>query len=191
MRLGARDTLLGLLPWGAACLVIACIVHIVSVLAMPRLAPRDSFARLAAVGPANRMTVLAQAEPGREVVPFIDPAFSFAVCPFDLAGGPVGVTALATDDTFLALSFHDRQSRVFYALTDRAATKGKIDIVVATAAQVDALEAQDNEDEPPSELRLTAPERQGYVLVRVLKEPGRTARDVEASLQAVRCAASK
>ena len=40
------DRLLNFLPWAIATLMIAAMTHLVSVLLMPALAPKDAYARL-------------------------------------------------------------------------------------------------------------------------------------------------
>jgi uncharacterized membrane protein len=77
------------------------------------------------------------------------------------------VAANADGDDFLALSFHARAGRVFHAITDRAAIKGKIDIVIGDARQMDALQSASDEASP-QEVRITAPTKRGFVLVRSL-----------------------
>jgi uncharacterized membrane protein len=168
VRLTLPDRFFDYLPWAAATLLIAGIVHIVSILLMPSLAPRDAYARLlAAVGdaPMNKLVILPPMAPGAEPLPFEDPAFAEAVCVYDLSKGLLHVTATADGEDLLGLSFHARAGRVFHAVTDRAAIKGKIDIVIGDERQMDALQSESDEG-PPQEVRLTAPTKRGFVLVR-------------------------
>ena len=55
----------------------------------------------------------------------LDPAVASAVLSFRPANGPVRVRAPLGRAGFASLSFHTRRGAVFYALTDRAATKGR------------------------------------------------------------------
>lgn len=158
------------LAWLAAVLSLAGIVHLATILAMPRLAPKDPFARIAALGPANKMVLLPPVAPGQEVLPFEDPATAIAACPYDLARGPVRLRGQIPPNTLVLLSFHARRGQTYYSMTDRSALRGKIDVVIATRDQLDDIEANDNEDELPQELRLESPSRQGFVLVRTLAE---------------------
>lgn len=163
------DRYLDLLPWAIATLFIAGIVHIVSVLLMPTVAPRDAFVRLAeiaAAGAPDGFTPLPPMAPGAEPLPFEDPAFAEAVCVYDLSKGLLRVSGPADGEDYLALSFHARGGRIFHAITDRSAIKGKIDIVIGDERQIEALESADIEDAPPQEVRLMAPTRRGFVLVR-------------------------
>jgi uncharacterized membrane protein len=189
VRLTLPDRFFDYLPWVAATLFVAGIVHIVSVLLMPSLAPRDAYARvLAAVGdaPTNTLVALPPMAPGAELLPFEDPAFAEGVCVYDLSKGLLRVTAAADGEDLLALSFHARAGRVFHAITDRAAIKGRIDIVIGDERQMEALQSESDEA-PPQEVRLTAPTKRGFVLVRSFaKRPSDQARARE-RLASVTC----
>ncbi len=191
------DTYLGLLPWGIATLLIAAIVHIVSVLLMPAVAPRDALARLTdyaqraqarGESPASGFLPLPPIKAGADALPFEDPAFDEAVCAYDLSKGPLRVSTATDGEDYLALSFHAGAGRIYHAITDRSAIKGKIDIVVGDAAQIEALEAGDDEEAAPTqEVRLTAPTKRGFVLVRSLaKRPSDHVRSRE-RLKSVTC----
>ena len=64
----------------ALCVVLAGLIHIVAVLTLPMLAPRDAHARLAALGPANKMIQLPLPAPGRQVMPLMAPDVRYAIC---------------------------------------------------------------------------------------------------------------
>ena len=184
-----RDRLLGTFPFIAAVFVIGGIVHIVSVLAMPAVAPQDALTRLAAVAPQGEgVVLLPPATPGREIMPYEDPSVALGFCRFDLSRGVYRIRTAIDGEHFIALSFHSRSGRVFYATTDRSALRGKIDVAIVTAAQLEALEANDPEDEPPPELRLQAPASAGFVLVRALAERASEMPNAEARVSAVTCA---
>ena len=61
-------------------LVLAGLIHIVAVLTLPLLAPKNAHARLAALGPANTMIELPPAAPGRQVMPMMAPDVRYAFC---------------------------------------------------------------------------------------------------------------
>jgi uncharacterized membrane protein len=171
MRL--RDRALDLLPWAIATLIVAGLVHIVSVLLMPAVAPRDALARLEAASALAKttekgVTLLAPAGSKEAPLPFEDPAMVEGVCLFDLSKGMVRVNGAVEGDEFLAISFHSGSGKIFHAMTDRSAIKGKIDFVVGDARQIDALESGDSDEAPPQEVRLTSPSRRGFVLIRAL-----------------------
>ncbi len=188
MRLNS-DRLFDYLPWVAATLLVAGIVHIVSVLLMPAVAPRTAYARvLQSVGAAGagKLTLLPPPAPGADPLPFEDPAFAEGVCVYDLTKGLLRVETSTDADDFLALSFHSGGGRLYHAITDRAAIKGKIDIVIGDERQMDALQAAADEA-PPQEVRLTSPTKRGFVLVRAFaKRPADQAR-ARARLESVNC----
>jgi uncharacterized membrane protein len=156
--------------WIVAVLCVAGIVHLATILVLPRIAPKNPYARVAALGPANRLVMLPPVEPGREVLPFEDPATAVAACPYDLTRGAVRLRGQLAPDALVLLSFHGRFGQTFYSMTDRSALRGRIDVVIATRGQLDDIEANDSEDELPQELRLESPARQGFILLRALAE---------------------
>lgn len=185
------DSLFDALPWIVATLFIAGIVHIVSVLLMPEVAPRDAFARLTAATKGaettkDGVTILAAATPGEEIVPFEDPALAEGVCLFDLSKGLLRVRAVADAENFLAISFHARNGRIFHAMTDRSAIKGKVDIVIGDARQIEALESED-EEAPTHEVRVTSPTKHGFVLIRSLAKRPTDRERAEQRVRAVAC----
>jgi len=179
MTMKAR--LVDLLPWAAATLVVAAIVHVVSILLMPEVAPRAALTRLSEIArdaelTPNGVVLLPAAAPGVEPLPNEDPAFAEGACLFDLAEGLLRVRASGDGDDFLGLSFHSAGGRVFHAMTDRSMIKGEIEFIVGLAAQIEELENED-EEAPPQEVHLTAPARRGFVLIRSLaKRPSDMAR---------------
>lgn len=190
MRLTLPDRFFDYLPWAAATLLIAGIVHIVSVLLMPAVAPQTAYARLLrAVGdtPTEGLVKLATAAPGAEPLPFEDPAFAEGVCVYDLSRGLLRVSTPADGADFLALSFHSGGGRLYHAITDRAAIKGKIDIVIGDEKQMDALQGAADEA-PPQEVRLTSPTKRGFVLVRAFAKRAMDQTRARERLDAVRCA---
>ena len=185
MNWGFRMT--GWAPWIAGIFVIAGLVHILSILAMPLLAPQDAFARLTPVTPLNQLAILDNGPAGRELLPFEDPAIAIAVCRFDLTDGALRLRATLDGDGLTLMTFRNRFGTAFYGMNDRGTARGRLDVVIATRAQLDAFEAQDEEDEVPQDLRLLAPSLEGFVLLRALAlEPGQRA-IAEARLKAVAC----
>lgn len=179
------DRALNLAPWALGCLFVAGIVHLSTILLMPHVATRDAYARLG--GGPNRPTLIAADAEGVRPTPFDDPMAALAICRFDLTKGPMRIQANASGEHFLSLAFHDRASRIFYATTDRAAVRGKIDIVLLDAAQLAHLQAEDTEDSAPQELRLEAPSPYGFMLIRALVERESDRARAEAAVQAVSC----
>lgn len=169
-------------------LVLGGIVHLVSILALPRLATRNADALLEPLAGRHEVVLLDRDMAGAGgTIPYRDPASAVAVCRFDLSNGPVRVRANA-GNAFMAIAFHTPEGGVFYALTDRSAARGSMEALVVTQAQLDVLLANDPEDEPVRELRLVSPRRTGFVTFRTLAlEPGLLA-EAEGQLKTARCA---
>jgi uncharacterized membrane protein len=152
----------------ALVLVIAGLTHLMVLLAIPAVAERDAYARVEALGPPFKTWTLPPASPQAHTFPLLDPAVASAVCRFDLAGGPVRARAPLGRADFASLSFHSRRGVAFYALTDRAATKGRMDALIVTAEQLRILVSHDDEDNPTDDLRIVSPTQTGFVMTRVL-----------------------
>ncbi|MBL8568755.1 MAG: DUF1254 domain-containing protein [Phreatobacter sp.] len=155
---------LSAVPWIVAGLLLGLAVHIVSVFALPRLAPDDARARLAEVTALNRATTLAG---GTEAaLPLADPAFETAVCRYDLTGGALHVRAPVTPH-YTAISLYTSTGIAFGAINDRAATRRTMDLFVVTAAQ--RRELATGEDETAADnLIMVSPTTEGFVLIRAL-----------------------
>jgi uncharacterized membrane protein len=171
----------------AATAIVAALVHLIVVLIAPSLATRDAFARLAPLGAPGATVALPRPSPAERLLPYADPAIASAVCRYDLSAGPIRVTAPLGRGAFASISFHSRRGMVFYALTDKAATHGVIEAVLATPEDVSALAAHDDEEEPSRDLRIAAPATEGFVMMRVFSELPSLYPAAEAQAKALQC----
>jgi uncharacterized membrane protein len=182
------DRLSGFMLFLLGVVFVAGVVHLVSVLAMPVVAPLDAYARLSALARPGQMTLLPRALPDQQITPFEDPALVQGVCLYDLSTGPLHLEAGIEDGGLLTLSFRTRSGRIFYAMTDQAALHGKITVRVMTEPQLEAVEANDDdEDEPLQELRLVAPDMKGFVLVNALAAYPSERAQAEARVTSISC----
>ncbi len=168
MRLGER--LVSAAAYLAVVLIVAILVHLIVILLIPVIATRDAYARLAALGPVGATIALARPSPSETRFPLGDPALASAFCRYDLSNGPIRVKAPVGRAGFASISFHTKRGAVLYALTDRAATHGLIEAVVATPAQMREFVAHDDEDNPSQDLRIVSPTNEGFVLMRAFSE---------------------
>jgi uncharacterized membrane protein len=181
------DRFLASLLWLTALTFVAGLVHIVSVFALPELAQKDAFSRLSALTDPGHLSLLPPPLPGHEYAPFEDPALVQGVCLYDLDRGPLELSADITTDELLTFSFRTRTGRVFYSMTDKAASHGKIDVLILTPKQLEAVEANDDEEELPQELRLTAPEKKGFLLINALVAFPSERANIEALVKSMSC----
>lgn len=167
------DRLIGWFPWLAAAIIVAGIVHILSILIMPRLASEDSYTRLSRISPVHKTTILTDIAKPKITLPYEDPATALSVCRFDLDDGPVRLKGQLPGNGLTLLSFRNRYGIAFYSLNDRGTSRGDLNVLILTRSQLEIVEADDPEDELPSELRLVSSSKLGFVLLRALApEPG-------------------
>jgi len=170
-------------------LVIAGIVHIATVLAIPRFSEGDAFTRARASETLDhplRIHGLAGVPAANgEWLPNPDPAVSVGVCSYDLDDGPMRVSAQA-GSLMLSVSMHGRRG-AFYAVTDQAAVRGGLDLVVMTRAQYDEALANDVAGEVTRDVRIVAPARRGFAVVRVIAALPSERAVADAAVQAVSC----
>lgn len=151
-------------PFLLGFVAVAAIAHIGTILAYPRHARNDAFERIAALVPAEGKTDLPAAVV-RNGLPSRDAAMADSICRFDLGRGPYQITIEPFAAGFLSVGMHSRHGLAFYGLNLHANESRAIRLVLMTDAQRTKIEADDDEDEPSQDLRVTAPERQGFVLV--------------------------
>lgn len=183
------DRLLAGLLWLLGVLAIAGIIHITAIFVLPGSAAKTAYAQLLALAKPEQLTVLPSPGPDKQFIPFADPAMVQAVCPYDLSQGPLRVHAGVESDRLLTLSFRTPDGQVFYSMTDLAAQQGKIDVVVLTPAQLEIVEADDDEDDPSQDLRLIAPEQQGFIFANALAAYPSQRADAEERIKSVTCTA--
>lgn len=171
--------------------VLAGIVHIAAVLAIPRLAETDAVSRARTSENLDHPQVIYAPATGdtpapqEAWLPIPDPAVAVGVCAYDLADGPMRVSA-RTGALALSLAAHGRQG-AFYAVTDQAAVRGALDLVILTRAQYDQALADDDESEPSRDVRIVAPEMRGFVVIRVIASLPSQREGANAAVRAVSC----
>lgn len=167
-------------------LVLAGIVHIVTILLIPQLSEQDAATAYATLGMGGRAELIPSGAPYLSDLRDADPATVTAVCGYDLSAGPLRVVA-RTGSLPLGLSLHRRGGGVVYAITDRAAIRGTLEFVVMTEAQYDEKLAEDEEGETNRELRVVSDTEQGLIVARVLTGRPSDRGEAEALATGVAC----
>ncbi|MBZ6076378.1 DUF1254 domain-containing protein [Microvirga puerhi] len=167
-------------------LVLAAGVHIAIIFAAPSFAENDAFNRLQETLTEDQAQLISPAGGEKTWLPLPDPATAVAACAFDLSDGPVRVTAKPGQD-FLSFSFHTKTRGVFFAVTDRAAIRGELELVVMTPRQLDEARAAEDENDPSRDVRIVAPQEQGYIVVRVAAPRPSQRVQAEEAAKAVTC----
>ena len=165
--------------------VLGLVVHLVSVLALPRIATQDAYSRLTPMTKLNGVTQLPLADPQTSPMPFMDPAFALAICRYDLSGGPIKL-AVPVSQAYTSVSFYTRNEIAYYAINDRSAGKKVIELDLMTQAQHDAL-PEDEEITAADRLIIDSPSATGLIVMKALAaEPGLMPQ-AQATLAAASC----
>lgn len=161
------------------------VVHLVSVLALPRIATQDAYSRLTPLTTVNAVTPLALVTPDNAPMPFMDPSFATAVCRYDLTGGPIKLS-VPVSQAYTSVSFYTRSEVAYYAINDRSAGRKVIELDLMTEAQ--HAEVPEDEDVTAADrLIVDSPSATGLIVLKALAaEPGLMPQ-AQASLAASSC----
>jgi uncharacterized membrane protein len=147
------------------------VVHLVSVLALPKIATQDAYSRLTPITKLNAVTQLPAADPSNTLMPYLDPAFATAVCRYDLSGGPIKLS-VPVSQAYTSVSFYTRNELAYYAINDRSAGRKVIELDLMTQAQHDDL-PEDEEVTSADRLIIDSPSATGLIVLKALApEPG-------------------
>jgi uncharacterized membrane protein len=159
------------LLWLLGGLLLGGIVHLATVLLLPRTATQDAYTRLSPTVPVNSRVPLPAPTPDEAMLPFMDPAFATAVCRYDLAAGPLKLR-VPVSQAYTSVSFYARTGIAYYAINDRAAGRRIIELDLMTSAQR-AEVPEDEEVTAADRLIVESPTPTGLILVRTFApEPG-------------------
>ncbi len=162
------------------------IVHLATVIILPRTATQDAYARLTPIAPVNTVVALPAPTPEKAAMPFMDPAFASAVCRYDLSQGPLKLT-VPVSPGYTSVSFYTRYDVAYYAINDRAAGRRIIELDLMTTAQHDQV-PEDEEVTAADRLIVESPTLTGLIAIRALApEPG-LMRFAESTVAASKCA---
>jgi len=165
--------------------LLGLIVHLVSVLALPRIATEDAYSRLTPVTKLNAVTQLPSADPTNTLMPYLDPAFAVAICRYDLSGGPLKLK-VPVSQSYTSVSFYTRNELAYYAINDRSAGKKVIELDLMTEAQHNEL-PEDEDVTAADRLIIDSPTSTGLIVMKALAaEPG-LMQQAQASLTAASC----
>lgn len=152
--------------WLFAGLILGGVVHLATILLLPRTATRDAYARLEPITPVNAFKLLPAPQPDQAVIPFMDPAFATAVCRYDLSRGSLKLTA-PVSQAYTSVTFYTRSGIAFYAINDRAAGRRTVELDLMTPAQHEALPTEEDVT-AADRLIVESPTPAGLIVVRAL-----------------------
>ena len=166
-------------------ILLGGVVHLVSVLALPRVATLDAYSRLTPISKVNAVTAIPMPTPNQAPMPFMDPAFASAVCRYDLSNGPIKLT-VPVSQAYTSVSFYTRNEIAYYAINDRSAGRKVIELDLMTEAQHNEL-PEEEDVTAADRLIIDSPTATGLIVMKALApEPGLVAQ-AQASLAAASC----
>ena len=172
-----------LLLFGGA--LLGGIVHLATVMALPRTATHDAYSRLAPLAPVNSVAALPAPTPQSALMPFMDPAFASAVCRYDISEGPIKLT-VPVSIAYTSVAFYTRYDVAYYAINDRAAGRRAIELDLMTADQHNQM-PEDEDITAADRLIVESPTLTGLIAIRALApEPGLMPK-ARAALAAAKC----
>ena len=148
------------------------VVHLVSVLALPRIATQDAYSRLT---PMTKLNARHRAAAGRsrqhaDAVHgsgLCDSRSAATICRADRSSSTVPVS-----QAYTSVSFYTRNEVAYYAINDRSAGKKVIELDLMTEAQHDEL-PEDEEVTAADRLIIDSPTATGLIVLKALApEPG-------------------
>lgn len=163
MRLRGADIVVSLI----AGVLLGAIIHIAIVLRIPAVARDDAFSRYALLG-ANGEAQIIPHDAARMPGMGDDPAVVRGVCAWNLQDGPVSLI-MPVSGLVQTMSIHDRNGRVIYSLTDRAAVRGAVSLTIMTAAQQEERRLTQPDDKDDDEtIEVVSSTTRGLAVIRAV-----------------------
>jgi uncharacterized membrane protein len=170
--------------WIAGTLLIAVIVHLASVLLLPRLIMTRTMAAMMRTAAPN--TIFYPPRPSAKARGVVRPSpdLLYSICVYDLsaAGGALRISTHDMPSTYWSISIFDAETNNFYALNDRQAKTNAADFLLSAKAA------------SPDDSRLpviVSPTDRGIILLRTLVDNETRLPDIEAARHNANCAPYK
>jgi uncharacterized membrane protein len=171
-----------------AAALLGGIVHILATFVASLVTGGHAYGLLIDQLPANRMLVLPQQSPGKQVLPELPPDMLYAMCRYDLQEGVLAVRATVVGPGW-SLSVHTPKGSNFYVLTgqpDRS-TDVSFLLVPSTPDAVHSIPRR----ESPADTQIASPSLEGVVVLRAPLRGLAWTAEIEAILQRASCALLK
>jgi len=129
-----------------ATLLLAGIVHIVTILLVPHYSGADGWSRAATAAVSEGWTALASPDSSQAALPGLDPLFVHGLCKIEIDEAPA-ILSLEAANRFWSLALYNRSGTVVFSLNDRTAVDGALEMLV-----VNALDAERLKESPQADL---------------------------------------
>ncbi len=167
-------------------LLFAGIIHIVAVLGIPQIAPRNAWTRLSTLADPNTLVVLPRPSSAHQSLPMMAPDMRYAICRYDLSRGPVRVSTQIPDELWI-IAFYAPDGSNFYTISGGDIKRDKIDIIVSTQSDVLLDEETSSFLGAQVSVMVTAPQNFGLVMIRAPLKGAVYAERTERALRRASC----
>jgi uncharacterized membrane protein len=168
--------------WIAGTVLVAAVVQVASLLALPRLIMLRTMTAITQSASANTIIYPPQPTARARGVVRPSPDRLYSICVYDLnaANGAVRVSTHDMPNSYWSVSVFDADTNNFYALNDRQAKTGATDfLLVARGASATGLPV------------ITAPTSRGIVLFRTLIDDEHRLAEIDAARRHADCTPHK
>jgi len=166
-------------------LIIACTVHLATILILPYVAPQDVWTRLDRLGAPGTFHILPAATPGQAADRNSDPAIVMAICRYDLEKAPFRISG---DPSlwYWGLALHTNRGFIYYSINNRAIGDGTLDLRILNEDDY-AAKQQEEVEEAAQEFVVASPSTRGYVVLRALVPEQSARMQIEENFKKVKC----
>jgi uncharacterized membrane protein len=171
--------------WLLAGLLLGGVVHLATILLLPRTATRDAYARITPITPVNSFALLPAPQSDKAPLPFMDPAFATSVCRYDLTDGWIKLIA-PVSQAYTSVTFYTRTGVAYYAINDRSAGRRKVELDLMTQEQHADLPTDENIT-AADRLIVESPTASGLIVVRALIPEPSLQPMADAAVSAAQC----
>lgn len=162
--------------------LVAGLVHVVAILLIPSVAPRDAVDRIARLAGLGQVAPVAA---DGSVLPDLDPFFVHAACAFDVLNGPLEVRGQMPSG-FWTVAVFSEATGITGSLEPEAFAAGRLSLVLGRARDVETLRINRG-GSAGGVVYQAVPADRGFVLMRAFADrPARRA-ELAAALAAVTC----
>ena len=157
-------------------LLVAVVVHVASVWALPRVIMWRTIDRISAAG-MNEIRFGKRPDATARGVVRPSPDLLYGTCPYDLSAGSLAVDAVVPKGTYWSVSMFDAATDNFYVKNDRQAKGGRVHIQLV------------RDPAPPMKgyEQVVSPTTRGLVLFRTLINDDKKLAEIDKSRRNARC----
>ncbi len=128
-----------------ATLLLAGIVHIVTILLVPHYSGADGWSRAAAAAVNEGWTPLTSPASSQDSIPGLDPLFVHGLCKVAINEAPA-ILSLEAANRFWSLALHDRSGSILFSLNDRTAVDGALEMLIVNSLDAERLKESPQAD---------------------------------------------